>query len=188
MTQLRLMGMQNELIGVINWYAVHATSMNNTNKLISTDNLGYASVLLEQEMDPHSLVGHGKIVSAFASSNLGDSSPNTKGPYCQHSGMPCDILTSRCPASEGPCVATGPGKNDADSCRIIATRLFEGALNLIVKNGGEEIKGDIQYVHQFIDMPNSVTTYFNATTNREETVCLISNSYVKSIVLSNQSF
>lgn len=173
MTQLRFVGVSNELIGVINWYAVHATSMNNTNKLISTDNLGYASILLEKEMDPHSLAGHGKIVTAFASSNLGDSSPNTKGPYCQHSGMPCDILTSRCQASEGPCVATGPGKDDTDSCRIIATTLFNGALKLLMKNSGDEITGNINYIHQFIDMPNSTTTYVNTTTNQEETVCSV---------------
>ena len=38
----------------------------------------------------------GKYVAAFAQSNLGDVSPNTKGPHCIDSGLPCDILTSTC--------------------------------------------------------------------------------------------
>lgn len=44
-------------LGVINWYAVHATSMNNTNRLVSSDNVGYASVLFEQRMNPDSFIG-----------------------------------------------------------------------------------------------------------------------------------
>ena len=35
-------------MGVINWFAVHPTSMNNTNHLISGDNKGLASQLLER--------------------------------------------------------------------------------------------------------------------------------------------
>lgn len=38
----------------------------------------------------------GKFVAAFASSNLGDVSPNTQGPKCQDTGEPCDLLTSSC--------------------------------------------------------------------------------------------
>ena len=38
----------------------------------------------------------GPFVAAFAQSNEGDVSPNTKGPHCMDSGKPCDILTSTC--------------------------------------------------------------------------------------------
>ena len=38
----------NAPLGVLNWFAVHGTSMNNTNTLISGDNKGYASYLLER--------------------------------------------------------------------------------------------------------------------------------------------
>lgn len=41
----------NRILGVINWFAVHPTSMNNTNKLISSDNVGYASVLMEKALN-----------------------------------------------------------------------------------------------------------------------------------------
>ena len=42
----------NEPMGVINWFAVHPTSMNNTNHLISGDNKGLASQLLEKYVNP----------------------------------------------------------------------------------------------------------------------------------------
>lgn len=101
LTQLQFIGKNNELIGAINWFAVHPTSMNNTNKLVTSDNVGYASILLEKHLNPGATVGQGNIVAAFASANLGDSSPNTNGPKCEFSGMPCDIMTSSCPPSEG---------------------------------------------------------------------------------------
>ena len=36
-------------IGMVNWFAVHGTAMNNTNLLISGDNKGYASYLFEKQ-------------------------------------------------------------------------------------------------------------------------------------------
>lgn len=57
--------------------------MNSSNKFVSSDNVGYASILLEQEYNPLDLVGKGSFVGAFCSANLGDVSPNIKGPKCQ---------------------------------------------------------------------------------------------------------
>ena len=39
------------------WYAVHCTSMNNTNQLISGDNKGHASYLMERDMNSGALPG-----------------------------------------------------------------------------------------------------------------------------------
>lgn len=116
-----------QLMGVINWFAVHPTSMNNTNRLISTDNVGYASVLLEQEYNPDERIGRGDFVGAFASTNLGDVSPNIMGAKCQLTGAPCDLATSSCAEGKGPCVASGPGKDMFESTKIIATRIYKGA-------------------------------------------------------------
>ena len=67
--------------------------MNNTNTLISGDNKGYASYLLEKEMNgPQSLPGTGPFVAAFASTNLGDVSPNTAGPKASDLGTKCTCL------------------------------------------------------------------------------------------------
>lgn len=171
LTQLRFVGENNQEIGVLNWYAVHPVSMNNTNKLVSSDNVGYASILLERELNPGATTGQGKVVAAFASANLGDVSPNIKGPRCEFSGMPCDLLTSSCPAEEGSCFATGPGENQFESCRIIATRLFEGAKRLLNKRQGHEVTGNVNYAHQFIDMPNAKVEYYNRQKSEHETVC-----------------
>lgn len=102
LVQLRFMDKYNkQVMGAFNWFAgkrfawnfmnqnwlnkfaVHPTSMNNTNKFVSSDNVGLASLLLEQEYNHDQLVGKGSFVGAFCSSNLGDVSPNIKGPKCQ---------------------------------------------------------------------------------------------------------
>ena len=49
-----------------------------------------------QEMNPDHLAGQSPFVAAFASTNLGDVSPNTDGPKCQDTGLPCDIEHSTC--------------------------------------------------------------------------------------------
>lgn len=57
LTQIRFVSENNEVIGAINWFAVHPTSMNNTNHFVSTDNVGYAAILLEQQMNKNNLPG-----------------------------------------------------------------------------------------------------------------------------------
>lgn len=87
----------NEPIAMINWFAVHGTSMNSSNHLISGDNKGYASLLFEQEFNPpETMPGKGKFVAIFAQANEGDVSPNTNGPRCVDSGLPCDLASSTC--------------------------------------------------------------------------------------------
>ena len=106
--------------GVINWFAVHPTSMNNTNQLISGDNKGLASLMLEKEMednreyDASRPIGKGSFVAAFASTNLGDVSPNTKGPHCMDTGLPCELEHSTCNNRTQMCVASGPGNKTKD--------------------------------------------------------------------------
>lgn len=39
------------------WFAVHCTSMNFTNTLISGDNKGYAAYLMEKDMNNEALPG-----------------------------------------------------------------------------------------------------------------------------------
>lgn len=170
MTQLRFVDDENNYMGVINWYAVHPTSMNNTNKLVTSDNVGFASILLEREMNPDAMPGQGQFVAAFASANLGDSSPNTAGPKCEFSGKPCDLLSSSCPSDEGHCFASGPGKDQFDSCKMIATKLFEGAKNILRNGPGREVTGEISFIHQFINMSSAKTKFFNPKTKQYETV------------------
>ena len=52
-----LHGYTSEPLGLINWFAVHPVSMNNTNHLISGDNKGTASQMLERGFNVGELTG-----------------------------------------------------------------------------------------------------------------------------------
>lgn len=65
LTQLRFVDEENNILGVFNWYAVHATSMNNTNKLVSSDNVGYASLVLEKEFNTNKVPGKVGLLFVF---------------------------------------------------------------------------------------------------------------------------
>ncbi|XP_064213868.1 neutral ceramidase isoform X2 [Tribolium castaneum] len=158
MVQLKLVNSANSLIGVISWFPVHPTSMNNTNCLITSDNVGYASVLLEKSLNKNSLVGQGRIVAAFASTNLGDVSPNTKGPRCVTTGEECDVVSSTCDGQAKFCVAAGPGEDMFESTKIIAEKLFEKSKILLQSSEAKEVTGPVRHIHQYVDMPSQNVT------------------------------
>jgi hypothetical protein len=54
---LKLVDTEGKPLGLISWFPVHCTSMNNTNRLISGDNKGYASYRFEKDMNPDALPG-----------------------------------------------------------------------------------------------------------------------------------
>ena len=68
---MRVINFVNEgkSIGAINWFAVHTTSIPNTNTLISPDNKGHASVAVESRYGEN-------YVSIFAQGDAGDVTPN----------------------------------------------------------------------------------------------------------------
>ncbi|KAG5324230.1 NCASE ceramidase, partial [Pseudoatta argentina] len=127
LTQMQFIGADDKPLGVINWFAVHPTSMNNTNRLVSSDNVGYASILFEKMMNSNAMVGKGRFVAAFASTNLGDVSPNIRGPKCEFSGQNCSDQYT-CPGKKEMCFASGPGKDMFDSTSIIAHRIYEESM------------------------------------------------------------
>lgn len=162
MTLLRIEDADGRPLGMVNWFAVHGTSMNNTNGLISSDNKGYASQLFERYMEARGdLSIPGRYVAAFAQSNLGDVSPNTKGPHCLDSGRPCDILHSTCHGKNELCVASGPGKDMFESTKIIGMNQFNKALELYLSNG-TKLSGPVDFRHTYVDMTN-VTVELNGT-------------------------
>ncbi|XP_034949883.1 neutral ceramidase [Chelonus insularis] len=178
MTQLQFIAADGRPLGIINWFAVHPTSMNNTNKLVSSDNVGYAAVLFEKMMNKDALVGQGEFVAAFASSNLGDVSPNTRGPKCEFSGNECSAQYT-CPGKNEMCFASGPGKDMFESTRIIAHKLFNESTNIWNKKNAVELKGPVRIVHRFVKMPGQKAEFFNQSTNNNEEVetCLPAMGY-----------
>ncbi|OBS82168.1 hypothetical protein A6R68_23842, partial [Neotoma lepida] len=110
------------------WFAIHPVSMNNSNHFVNSDNMGYAAYLFEQEKNRGYLPGQGPFVAGFASSNLGDVSPNILGPHCTNTGESCDNEKSTCPIG-GPsmCMASGPGQDIIDSTQIIGRVIYQRA-------------------------------------------------------------
>ncbi|XP_051927648.1 neutral ceramidase isoform X2 [Hippocampus zosterae] len=149
-------------IGMLSWFAVHAVSMKTTNRLVSSDNLGYAAYLMENHKNPAALPGQGAFVAAFSSSNLGDVSPNIEGPHCVNSGLACDYLNSSCPdGGTKECQAFGPGEDMFDSTRIIGHNIFKKARELYA-DAVEEVTGFIHSAHQWVNMTD-VAVYVNDT-------------------------
>jgi neutral ceramidase len=112
-------------VGALNWFAVHGTSMNYHNKLISGDNKGYAAYAVEQRHGTR-YMGRPEFVAAFAQSNAGDVTPNLN-------------LNN-----------TGPGKTDTESTRIIGTRQAREAEKLLDR-AAEPLRGPIAVRHEFVD-------------------------------------
>lgn len=96
------------LDGVLNWFAVHATSMSTDNTLVSPDNKGYAGWAWEHD---HAGVDHlteshdPDFVASFAQTNSGDMSPNL------------DLKPG-----------TGPTSDEFENTRIIGSRMLDAAL------------------------------------------------------------
>lgn len=112
-------------IGLLNWFAVHPTSVNFHYRLTTSDNKGYAAYLVEEAHGARHRGGV-EFVAAFANTNCGDSTPN----------LNLD--------------ATGPGQTDLESCTIIGRRQADAAQRLC-DGDGEDLSGPIQVIHTFVD-------------------------------------
>ncbi|KAI4898175.1 hypothetical protein NFI96_016251 [Prochilodus magdalenae] len=159
---LKFTDLDGDGIGSFSWFAVHAVSMNYTNRMVSSDNLGYASYLFEQEKNIGSFPGEGPFVAAFATGNSGDASPNTRGPYCVNTGEKCDYLNSSCPiGGTKMCVAFGPGDNMFESTRIVGENIYKKAKELY-SSAEQELQGSVHAAHQWVNMTD-VTVQLNST-------------------------
>ncbi|XP_075389552.1 neutral ceramidase [Tenrec ecaudatus] len=162
MVVLKMVDLNGEDLGCISWFPIHPVSMNNSNHLVNSDNMGYASYLFEKEINRGHLPGEGPYVAAFASSNLGDVSPNILGPHCINTGESCDNPYSSCPLG-GPskCIAMGPGKDMVESTQIIGRSIFQRAKELF-DSASQEITGPLASAHQWVNMTD-VTVWLNST-------------------------
>jgi neutral ceramidase len=157
MLQLMFQNRTHHTLGLLNWFAVHGTSMNKSNTLISGDNKGYASYMMEKHMNgKYTFPGKGDFVAAFASTNFGDVSPNTNGARCLDTGLPCDdLLTSTCRGRPQLCVAHGPGKTMFESTEIIGRKQFDFALHLMHNHSNQaRLDGPVRFRHSFVEMSN----------------------------------
>lgn len=132
MTTLLRIEREGELVGAINWFAVHNTSMTNRNRLISADNKGVAALLWENE-GAHPRCPEAELVTAFAQTNAGDISPNL------------ELKPGK-----------GPTDDDRKNTRIIGTRQYEAAKALSVGDG-ESLAPVLQSRMTYVNLARQVT-------------------------------
>lgn len=147
-------------LGALTWFPVHGTSMLGNNTLISGDNKGVAARLFEKDIERSGLAD-GEFVAGFSQSNVGDTSPNVLGAYCEDgSGEKCNFEDSTCNGKK-LCHGRGPffRKKDrgASSCFEIGRRQFAGARALYdsMDEDSTAVKGSIiKSLHTFQDFSN----------------------------------
>jgi neutral ceramidase len=124
-------------IGVLTWYPVHGTSMLQNNTHVSGDNKGVSAVMFEQAMRADDSAAPA-FVAGFSQANVGDTTPNVLGAYCDDgSGMQCSYENSTCANGKSQaCHGRGPMFDKLDlgvsSCYEIGRRQYAGAKSLYV--------------------------------------------------------
>lgn len=119
-----------QAMGMLSWFAVHGTSLYGNNTLISGDNKGVAAHLFER--------GTASIypgfVAGFSQANVGDTTPNVLGAYCEDTGLPCRFNDSTCDGKIKTCHGRGPfwtiPDQGTESCFEIGRRQFNAAKSL----------------------------------------------------------
>lgn len=141
---------------------------------MAADNKGVAAYLLEQSLASSDSVADG-FVAGFSQANVGDTSPNINGAWCEDgSGEQCTYENSTCGGTSQACHGRGPyfGLNDAGtkSCFEIGRRQFTTA-QTAYSAASTSLSGSIRYYHTFHDMRNFTfpKTYSNGTTIQAET-------------------
>ncbi|HVS68388.1 MAG TPA: neutral/alkaline ceramidase [Mycobacteriales bacterium] len=118
------------VVGAINWFATHGTSMTNRNCLVSGDNKGYAAYHWERVVSGVDYLAGPTpdFISAFAQTNTGDMSPNL----------------NRRPGS-------GPTEDEFENTRIIGQRQADAAAAL-AKVAGVEVTGGVAARTTYVDL------------------------------------
>ncbi|KAL8844596.1 MAG: hypothetical protein Q9205_003583 [Flavoplaca limonia] len=156
-------------MGILTWFPVHGTSMLGNNTLITGDNKGVAAMLFEKDMESLD-DGIGNFVAGFSQANVGDTSPNVLGAYCEDgSGEKCNFQDSTCGNGNKMCHGRGPmfRKKDqgASSCLEIGRRQYAGAkaLYLSMTTNNIPIKGSVRSFHTYRDFSNMTVQHPNGS-------------------------
>ncbi|KAI9769228.1 MAG: hypothetical protein M1840_004357 [Geoglossum simile] len=167
MTLLRFQRTSDRVdMGVLTWFPVHGTSLLGNNTIIAADNKGVAARLFEKRVG-------GSFVAGFSQSNVGDTSPNVNGAWCEDDGrLPCNFEDSTCNGKSQPCHGQGPFNaqfdNGAKSCYEIGRRQFRAAFNIYSSldytGTGTPIRGGaVQSLYSFHNMADFNFTLPNGT-------------------------
>ncbi|KAL1682695.1 Neutral/alkaline nonlysosomal ceramidase [Schizophyllum commune] len=169
MSLLRFDDSDGNARGFLSFFAVHGTSIYENNTLISTDNKGMAAYLYEAAVEPGAMPGNATFVAGFTQANVGDTSPNTEGAFCEspgkeYDGLPCEEDHSTCGGTVQDCHGRGPGFriSDYESNRIIGQKQYDGA-RAIMEGSRSAVSGAVRSVHVYLNMANHSFALPNGT-------------------------
>lgn len=180
MVMLKFRDAGGESLGILTWFPVHGTSMLGNNTMISGDNKGVAAIMFEKEVQS-SGPANDNFVAGFSQANVGDTSPNVLGAYCEDgSGEECNPEDSTCHGSK-LCHGRGPlfrnKDQGASSCLEIGRRQYAAAKTLYstIDNDGEAIRGSVvKSLHSFQDFSNFT---FQLSNGSSVTTCAAALGY-----------
>jgi neutral ceramidase len=165
-------------IGAVAFFAVHGTSMHNSNRLVSGDNKGHAASIFERSINGNNtLGGRGPFVAAFGQSNEGDVTPNILGAWCygRVGGIYCNDNRSLCGGKNEHCVSVGPAGFDDDynSCRMIGERQSARAQALFASapQQGLKIEGAVATAFKWVNMSNVTVSALYTSTGETGHTC-----------------
>lgn len=127
----------NKNIGVLTWFPVHPTSLLGNNTHVAGDNKGVAAWMLEKALEGDDSAADG-FVAGFSQANVGDTSPNILGAYCDDgSGDMCSFENSTCADGKSQsCHGRGPEFRALDlgvkSCYEMGRRQYTAAREIYV--------------------------------------------------------
>lgn len=147
-------------IGILSWYPVHGTSIYQNSTHVAGDNKGVAEIMFEQAMEGEGSAADG-FVAGFSQANVGDTTPNTLGAWCDDgSGQQCSFENSTCADGKSQhCHGRGPLFTALDlgiaSCYEIGKRQYDGARSVydsLDSSGTPVIGSTVKSFHFYHDM------------------------------------
>ncbi|KAI1399537.1 Neutral/alkaline nonlysosomal ceramidase [Hypoxylon fuscum] len=147
-------------MGILTWYAVHGTSIYQNSTHVAGDNKGVAEIMFEKAMEDEESAASG-FVAAFSQANVGDTTPNVLGAWCDDgSGQMCSLENSTCGDGKSQhCHGRGPLFEKLDlgiaSCYEIGKIQYEGARSVYDSFGssGTPVVGStVKSFHFYHDM------------------------------------
>ncbi|KAK2031175.1 neutral/alkaline non-lysosomal ceramidase [Colletotrichum zoysiae] len=147
-------------IGVLTWYPTHGTSMLQNSTHVAGDNKGVAAYLLERDLASDASAAPG-FVAGFSQANVGDTTPNVLGAWCDDgSGQQCSLENSTCADGKSQsCHGRGPAFDKLDlgvsSCYEIGRRQYAGAksaYNALASSSTPVTGTSVKSFHFFHDM------------------------------------
>ncbi|KAI1100091.1 neutral ceramidase [Jackrogersella minutella] len=147
-------------IGILTWYPVHGTSIYQNSTHVAGDNKGVAEIMFEQAMESEGSAADG-FVAGFSQANVGDTTPNTLGAWCDDgSGQQCSFENSTCANGKSQaCHGRGPLFTTLDlgiaSCYEMGKRQYDGARSVydsLDSTGTAVVGSTVKSFHFYHDM------------------------------------